>query len=122
MDEPGIFEGVVYRSSSAWAFKICRSGCEELARQDDFPTRVAAQDACRLQLAAYDQRAVVVNQYKVRATIELTVEGDTLAEAEAVAEQEFHHISESLDALWWSRNGASRYSLNFTQHPPDESP
>lgn len=118
--EPSEYEGTVYRSSREWAFKICRAGCEELMQQDGFATRQDAQAECQRRLAAYDPGAMVINHYKFSASVELTVEGDTLDEARAVAEEELRQISESLDALWWSRNGASRYSLNFTRHRYEE--
>lgn len=118
--EPSEYEGTVYRSARAWAFKICRAGCDELVQQDDFGTRQDAQAECQRQLVAYDPAAKVINHYKFSASLELTVEGDTLEEATAVAEEELHQISESLDQLWWSRNGASRYSLNFTRHRYEE--
>lgn len=118
--EPSEYEGTVYRGSRDWAFKICRSGCDELDQQDGFATRQDAQAECQLKLATYDPLTKVVNHYKFLASLELTVEGDTLEEARTVADEELRHISESLDALWWSRNGTSRYSVNLTMHRYEE--
>ena len=118
--DPTEYEGIVYSGLREWGFRICRSGYDDLAQQDGFATRLDAQAECRRLLATYDPAAKVLNYYRFSASVEITVEGDTLEEARKVAEEELGHISESLDALWWSRNGPSRYSVTFTQHRYEE--
>lgn len=119
-EDPSEFEGTVYHSSREWAFKICRSGYDELVQQDGFATRLDAQAECQRQLASYDPKAKVINQYRFVASLELTVEGDTLEQAEAAANEEFLHIFETLDTEWWARGGAGRYGMTLVRERYEE--
>lgn len=118
--EPSVYEGTVYRGSRDWAFKICRSGYDVLAQQDGFATRQDAQTECRRQLANYDPTAKLINHYTFQATLELTVEGDSLEQAEEEARKRLLRAFEAVDELWWSSDGPNRCSMTWVQHRYEE--